>query len=492
MRGILVLVSVVSALPRGVAPSDADKYQPDSEGNWACTGDPSIVIPWEQVNDDYCDCPDGSDEPGTSACSNGRFWCMNVGHIGQFAPSRIIDDGVCDYSVCCDGSDEAPGLCQNKCSEVHAAYLEELERNMNRRKEGWELRKTLVAEAESRRLQLEQTVNSIDTNQLQAQVRSLEEDLERIQKEDADFGKGVDVTSLKQLDQAKQAVKQFDETEKVLIDLVQSWKSAYGELESALSKMATDYNPNFNDPAVKEALKVWRERETPSEHLIQRLDAEGLINSLDSVKVASSSEGQNSVPLIYRFANKLGLSTVLEPLLELLNDYGIDLIPKYDHNGNEKFESPRVQAARVSLENGKKELGDRENELRQAQNKLKQEWGPDEIGRSLEGQCVSNNIGEYNWQICFYGDAVQKGNGQNQKIGSQSSLLVEDDHLVAEFTGGSHCWNGPNRSGRANIVCGLESRLLSVEEPEKCRYKFEISSPAACAEVLDDIIHDEL
>ena len=108
---------------------------------------------------------------------------------------------------------------------------------MNRRKEGWELRKTLVAEAESRRLQLEQTVNSIDTNQLQAQVRSLEEDLERIQKEDADFGKGVDVTSLKQLDQAKQAVKQFDETEKVLIDLVQSWKSAYGELESALSKM---------------------------------------------------------------------------------------------------------------------------------------------------------------------------------------------------------------------------------------------------------------
>lgn len=33
-------------------------------------------ITWDKVNDDFCDCPtDGSDEPSTAACMNGRFFC---------------------------------------------------------------------------------------------------------------------------------------------------------------------------------------------------------------------------------------------------------------------------------------------------------------------------------------------------------------------------------------------------------------------------------
>ena len=73
---------------------------------------------------------------GTSACPNSTFYCRNEGHIGATIPSSRVNDGICGtfppttpliYShfieaECCDGSDEAPGVCPNTCKEVGEAY----------------------------------------------------------------------------------------------------------------------------------------------------------------------------------------------------------------------------------------------------------------------------------------------------------------------------------------------------------------------------------
>ena len=124
---------------------------PWREERWAAAGDHPCVLarapseaepsalPLERINDGWCDCRDGSDEPGTSACAGrgGRFWCVAAsvggggggeqggtddgatearadgghgGHLGatalpdgEWVDTGVVDDGVCD---CCDCADE--------------------------------------------------------------------------------------------------------------------------------------------------------------------------------------------------------------------------------------------------------------------------------------------------------------------------------------------------------------------------------------------------
>lgn len=80
----------------GVHPSEYETlYAPADK--FTCR-DKSKKIAWSAVNDDYCDCKDGSDEPGTSACANadmGWFWCLNTGHEGDWLKSNRVNDGIC-------------------------------------------------------------------------------------------------------------------------------------------------------------------------------------------------------------------------------------------------------------------------------------------------------------------------------------------------------------------------------------------------------------
>ena len=79
---------------------DAKHYK--SAESFKCINHPEIELQLSQVNDDYCDCPDGSDEPGTSACSAVKaadlaipgFYCKNKGVI--FAECQLSDQA--DYS----------------------------------------------------------------------------------------------------------------------------------------------------------------------------------------------------------------------------------------------------------------------------------------------------------------------------------------------------------------------------------------------------------
>ena len=61
---------------------------------WKCLHSDQLIR-YDQINNDYCDCEDGSDEPGTSACSQGRFYCENKGFFPSYIRRSRVNDGVC-------------------------------------------------------------------------------------------------------------------------------------------------------------------------------------------------------------------------------------------------------------------------------------------------------------------------------------------------------------------------------------------------------------
>lgn len=80
------------------------------------------MLPVDKVNDNYCDCEDGSDEPTTAACSMveaPKFACHNG---DQRISAGFVGDGVCD---CCDGSDEVSTVGVTSCPNVCVSHYEE-------------------------------------------------------------------------------------------------------------------------------------------------------------------------------------------------------------------------------------------------------------------------------------------------------------------------------------------------------------------------------
>ncbi|KAH0786831.1 Glucosidase 2 subunit beta [Histomonas meleagridis] len=82
------------------------------------------TIPLSKLNDNYCDCNDCSDEPGTGVGpQNETFTCKNSGFIPIEIPRWSVGDGICD---CCDGSDEMFNShikCQDTCSQFEKLRL---------------------------------------------------------------------------------------------------------------------------------------------------------------------------------------------------------------------------------------------------------------------------------------------------------------------------------------------------------------------------------
>ncbi|KAJ5082101.1 Glucosidase 2 subunit beta [Penicillium argentinense] len=527
------------ARPRGVAPEFAKYYQ-DQE-TFTCITSPAVKIPFSAVNDDFCDCPDGSDEPGTAACSHlsrnspltvadhpgnsdldpslalPGFYCKNKGHRPSFVPFQRVNDGICDYELCCDGSDEWARVggtkCEDRCKEIGKKWRKEEEKRQKSMTAALKKKKELLVDAGRQVQEIEDYIRRLEAEVKgsEVKVRGLEANLKKVEEEERKVvrtsgkGKGK-VNAL-----AGVAKARVEELRLALSNVRQQrddLRSQLKELEDILSKFKVEYNPNFNDEGVKRAVRSWedyaaREMST-GEIAAEELDLDMITRADDENSGVhwqhweNTEDGCNDSEILYKLAAWLPPT-----LVNFLEDQYFSVKSFLESRGfiskteeDSGSESKALTEARNALKAEEDSLMEIKNKLRDERADLEKDYGTAGIFRALKGQCVQQDAGEYTYEHCFLESTKQlqrKGGssmsmGKFVRIGSTSveevneaGEVVSVEKIALEYDRGQHCWNGPNRSTKVVLECGEQNEILKTAEDEKCVYSMLVTTPAVCA-----------
>ncbi|KAL4264047.1 Glucosidase 2 subunit beta [Pleurotus pulmonarius] len=509
----------------GVAPGLLSKYAPSSGDKWTCL-DGSKQISWKAVNDDYCDCKDGSDEPGTSACANSTFYCRNDGHIGSTIPAWQVNDGLCE-AACCDGSDELPGVCPNRCKEIGEAYRTKRDAERKLRKTGAKIRSTYIAYAHKEKKRLELVLQS-NVQEIALQ----EKEVERL-KDIAERTESISAAALEHKKESplyqsiikhSNALKSLQREHKKHLER----EKALGDILDALRK---GYNPNYQDMAVLEAVRGWEylaglphindvgkeDSEAEGDGEVKEVTEEPVAEVLEDGMWSEEDLEKNLDPLL----NTDYVSLLLEHdehvqtpasesvLFDLASYIPDSIYPQYEELKDaviswlEKLgivkPSPDAAAdsskARQVLTDAENKLNDLKRDQERAKEDMEDIFNPEGFGsegewKKLDGMCLEKDTGEYTYEVCLFGEAKQKPNhgGSTFSLGKFKSWNPDQDVPVGSpefytkqtYKHGTRCWNGPERNVILELSCGLENAIQSIIELEKCEYQFTVTTPALC------------
>lgn len=183
-------------------------------------------------------------------------------------PFMFVNDGVCDYELCCDGSEEyshAGGVkCENRCDSIGKEYRKLEETRKQAKEKAAKRRRTMSKEARELRRQVEARISSLEeeVKGLQAKKDELEKKYNEVEQAERGKvvktgGQGGKLGVLVGL--AKQRVLELRETLNKALDQRDELHERVDELEQILKKFKEEYNPNFNDEGVKAAVKGWED-----------------------------------------------------------------------------------------------------------------------------------------------------------------------------------------------------------------------------------------
>ncbi|XP_023952986.2 glucosidase 2 subunit beta [Bicyclus anynana] len=495
--------------PRGVSLSKASLYSPTKD--FTCF-DGTSTIPFSYVNDDYCDCFDGSDEPGTSACLNGVFYCTNAGHRPQNIPSSRVNDGICD---CCDGTDEyaTPGTCSNVCEELGREARAKAQQLADLHKAGNHLRLELIEKGNKKRSEMAVQLSQLEKDKAEAELiksekEALKNELEAKENEalqvyrDAEEKERQRNAEIERQQREKEAREHFDK-----YDVNSDGTLTIDEIQKAL---IFDRNKD-GEVDQEDILHFFGDKDSVNlEYFISTtwpmlkplfMTNQGLFQPAVNEEEAEEPEVDEEEEAA-RDTEDVGGDDD-DNIDEIPHDHTDDHDIEPDQSGKYDEETQKLideaTEARRQLTDAERTVREIESNMRTFQQNLEKDYGPQQEYATLDGQCLEYEDKEYIYKLCLFQKVTQKSKngGMEVGLGEWGEWAGEEGkkYSVMKYTNGLACWNGPHRMSTVNLNCGLESKLTSVTEPFRCEYKIEFTTPAACDDsnlAQQETSHDEL
>ncbi|KAM9493381.1 glucosidase 2 subunit beta [Clarias gariepinus] len=520
---LLLSLAVASAMavevqrPRGVPLTKRQFY--DENSPFTCL-DGSRTISFDRVNDDYCDCKDGSDEPGTAACPNGSFHCTNAGYRPTFIPSSRINDGICD---CCDTTDEynSGAKCENTCKELGRKEREVLQKMAEITKEGFLLKQQLIQEA--KKTQQEKQKKLADLQDSKKELEDKVEDMRTIKETAEQPEKEAKERHLKAWEEQKAAISKEKDKAKMA--------EAFLELD--------DDADGFVSVA---ELQTHTELDSDSDGTFTETEAQGLLGGVDQVDTGTFenlwsnikdkyiSESQPKEPAPVETPTEVSKEPIVDNEPEPYpdddevpddddedtdedDDYPEedidkapssvktpekteeeDTMPPYDVETQALIDV--AQRARDGFEESERAMREVEDQIKNIEKELSFDFGPSSEFAYLYSQCYELSTSEYIYRLCPFNRVSQKPKygGSETNLGTWGTWAGPEDnkYLVMKYEHGTGCWQGPNRSTTVKMTCGKETTVTTTSEPSRCEYLMEFITPAVCQEpAVADHGHDE-
>lgn len=401
------------------------------------------------INDDYCDCLDGSDENRTSACSgiedtSQTFACKIGNDVESVIPRSRVRDGICD---CCDGSDEDAIICDNTCTDVRQYQATLLQKERSNIARGilrhWEF------EQKGRDFKLEWTEQYVT--------------------------KMVEAARYNIILNTPSRLRCMDEEEREKLKKLNSILDHY---------KINDKKDNVKNSTIGDEVAFrWGAATIEPQSVMEEELNEMIEEKLDSLKmqpiVSLPDVDEHDCNVMISIDDKRKVKRLLPQRISQNNE---DLV--YEEN-------PEFEKLKGMVDDARTAAGNRLDEAIFLLKRMRVFEHSDDIFKGAFGTfLISSVINNQIYRIKLFEYATQSAADDSSSyinLGHFQQVSKENSEFQLQYKYGDKCPNGVRRELDVTVTCDFKEKIISIAEPDKCKYIAHVSSPAVCNDVR---IHD--